>query len=45
MAPKDLIVRRSPFNEQVGYRLVEWREDYARVETIPTVVTSPTAAC
>ena len=32
MEPKDLIVSRSPFNEQVGYRLVEWREDFARVE-------------
>ena len=32
MAPVDLIRQRSPFNEQVGYRLVEWREDFALVE-------------
>lgn len=30
--PANLIVDRSPFNELVGYRLVEWREDYARLE-------------
>ncbi|MCP4330985.1 MAG: PaaI family thioesterase [Alphaproteobacteria bacterium] len=29
---KDLIRDRSPFNQRVGYRLVEWRDDYALVE-------------
>ncbi len=32
MANSDLIVDRSPFNEQVGYRLVEWSENRAAVE-------------
>jgi uncharacterized protein (TIGR00369 family) len=27
----DLIVDRSPFNERVGYRLIEWKEDHAVV--------------
>jgi len=30
--PVDLIVARSPFNDQVGYRLVAWEPDFARLE-------------
>ncbi len=32
MSKPNLIKRRSPFNEGMDYRLVEWAEDYARVE-------------